>query len=132
MFTNKRSLWIFAFILLLIDQAIKFLIYEIKPQIITYNRGIFFGWIDNRYSLYIFLILGIIVLFFLFVKSSKQYMLPLTVIAVGALSNIIDRIFYPGVIDYINFSFWSSFNLSDIYIFVGALWYLQIMLTHKD
>lgn len=132
MFTKKRTLWLLGIIILIIDQTIKFLVYKYQPQIISYNRGMFFGSLDNVYLLYIFLIVGLLILFFLFARSPEKYKLPLTIIAVGALSNILDRIFYPGVIDYINFSFWSSFNLSDIYIFVGALWYLQIMFTHKD
>ena len=132
MLIKKRSLWISGIVLLLVDQVIKFMVYKYNPQIISYNRGMFFGALNNTYSLYIFLVLGITILFFLFIKSAKQYMLPLTVIAVGAFSNIIDRIFYPGVIDYINLSFWSSFNLSDVYIFIGALWYICIMFTQKD
>lgn len=132
MFFKKQTLLFVAGILLIIDQLIKYLIYKYQPQTISYNKGIFFGSLDNIYLLYFFILLGIFILIFLFIKSSKKYLLPLTIISVGALSNIIDRIFYPGVIDYINIGFWSIFNLSDIYIFIGALWYLIIMFTQQS
>jgi len=130
---SKGFLWILGTILLLLDQAIKLFVLRYYSQIISYNSGIFFGSIQNITLMYIFLVIGVIILFFLFIASNKKFSLPLTIIAAGAISNIIDRILYLGVLDYINLEFWSNFNLADIYILVGAIWYLQkLLFDHKN
>ncbi|MDR3559793.1 MAG: signal peptidase II [Candidatus Pacebacteria bacterium] len=38
----------------------------------------------------------------------------------GAISNIVDRIFFGCVIDYINLRVWPVFNLADVYITIGG------------
>lgn len=123
----KSTLFVLGIILLLLDQAMKLIILKYYPQCISYNNGIFFGSVQNSAMLYVFLVLGILVLFFLFLKSGHKYYLPLTVIVAGAISNIIDRFLYPGVLDYINLGFWSNFNLADLYILAGAIWYLILI-----
>jgi len=39
----------------------------------------------------------------------------------GAFGNLYERIVYNEVIDFIDFSFWPSFNLADSFIFLGAI-----------
>lgn len=44
-------------------------------------------------------------------------------ILIGAVSNLLDRFLYNGVIDFITISFWSVFNLADMYIVLAVgLW----------
>lgn len=45
----------------------------------------------------------------------------LALIAGGATGNLIDRLIFGGVIDYIDFKIWPVFNLADIAIVAGAL-----------
>lgn len=40
---------------------------------------------------------------------------------VGGISNIIDRVVFGGVIDFINIAIFPSFNFADIYISIGVL-----------
>jgi hypothetical protein len=47
--------------------------------------------------------------------------LPLILILSGAISNIIDRLYFGCVIDFIDLQFWSVFNLADVYITTGAI-----------
>jgi signal peptidase II len=42
-------------------------------------------------------------------------------IIIGAISNLIDRIKFDGVIDFIDVPYFTIFNFSDIYIVVGAV-----------
>lgn len=56
-------------------------------------------------------------LFFIF----KHNHLIIWIIIAGALSNLIDRIFYGGVIDYIHTPFGGIINLADIMILAGVL-----------
>lgn len=44
-----------------------------------------------------------------------------TLILSGGSSNLIDRVFYGCVIDFIDLKFWPVFNLADIYITIGAI-----------
>ncbi len=54
---------------------------------------------------------------------------PLTLIIIGALSNLLDRIKFGAVIDLIDIWLWPAFNLSDCYIIIGVIW--LIWLIHK-
>lgn len=55
-------------------------------------------------------------------KKAEQWAWALIII--GAMSNILDRIYQGGVIDFISLSFISVFNISDVYIVLGVLWLL--------
>jgi signal peptidase II len=52
-------------------------------------------------------------------RSRLQYN-GLIFIFAGALGNLIDRIFYGYVVDFINLPRWPTFNLADIFIDIGA------------
>jgi signal peptidase II len=49
----------------------------------------------------------------------------------GGLSNIIDRIYFGCVIDFINLHFWPVFNFADIYITIGVLIFFKIVYFKK-
>ena len=46
----------------------------------------------------------------------------------GAASNLIDRFWHKGVVDFIHLGFWPAFNLADVAICVGALAALAALL----
>ncbi|HLD21334.1 MAG TPA: signal peptidase II [Patescibacteria group bacterium] len=54
----------------------------------------------------------------------------LLLILTGACSNILDRIKYGYVIDFINVPFWSVFNIADVYIVIGV--FLLIITNWKN
>lgn len=53
----------------------------------------------------------------------KEYM-PWAFIVIGAMSNIVDRLLYGGVIDFVNLKLWPVFNLADCTIVIGVIWLL--------
>jgi signal peptidase II len=58
---------------------------------------------------------------------------PTILIISGAISNIIDRINYGCVIDFIDPKFWPVFNLADVYITIGTiLILLNLLLKNRD
>ena len=63
------------------------------------------------------------------ISKSKWAVIIASLLAGGGLANAYERIAYGGVFDYLNVSFWFfsnpySFNLADIYIFIGAVMFI--------
>jgi len=77
---------------------------------------------------------GIIaILFCLFIKSRIFYQkLFLVLIFSGAVSNIIDRIRFGCVVDYIDLKIFPVFNLADVCITIGAVLILINMVRNKN
>lgn len=68
-----------------------------------------------------------------YLKLKILYILSLSLILCGAASNLIDRLNYRYVIDYINLPYMPVFNLADIMIVVGAILILwQELKTKKQ
>lgn len=135
MITSKKNLQLICiFILLtLVDQLIKTLVLKYYPQIVSINKGIIFGFVDNIYVVIVLTIIGVSILYFLYKNNNKTLSIPIVLILAGAVSNIIDRFVYGGVIDYINLMHYSQLNLADLYIFAGVIYYLyQIPKTSEN
>ena len=94
-----------------------------------HNFGISFGLFSGLISPWLLIILGLLVVGFIFylMKSASDMFeeWSLLIIISGALSNIIDRIFNGYVIDFIYFHYkdfyWPAFNFADIYITIGII-----------
>ena len=94
-----------------------------------HNYGISFGLFSGLISPWVLIILGLLVVGFIFYlmkgASDRFEEWSLLIIISGALSNIIDRIFNGYVIDFIYFHykdfFWPAFNFADIYITIGII-----------
>ncbi len=56
--------------------------------------------------------------------GQKGYILPLTIILIGAISNVQDRFIYGYVIDYLDVHYFTVFNLADVMISFGTLFIL--------
>ena len=56
----------------------------------------------------------------------KTNFITLILILSGAISNLIDRLYFGCVIDFIDLKFWPVFNFADVYITIGV-----IMLIYK-
>jgi lipoprotein signal peptidase len=92
---------------------------------VTFNTGFFFGFIPvNGLIFSVVLIVIWLVLCVFFVRFIRHNRLLLAsyigLILVGGLSNIIDRVWYGGVVDYIAIGNFPIFNLSDVCIVLGA------------
>ena len=94
-----------------------------------HNFGISFGLFSGLISPWLVIILGLLVVGFIFylMKSASDTLEEwgLLIIISGAISNIIDRILNGYVIDFIYFHyksfFWPAFNFADIYITIGII-----------
>ena len=95
------------------------------------NTGVSFGMFSEWGILgrYFFSIFSILVGSFLIVlaifSNRKLFSISLSLISSGALGNAIDRVYFGGVIDFIDFFIynfhWPAFNFADIFITVGVI-----------
>ncbi len=95
------------------------------------NTGVSFGMFSEWGILgrYFFSIFSILVGSFLIVlaifSNRKLFSISLSLISSGALGNAIDRVYFGGVIDFIDFFIynfhWPAFNFADIFISLGVI-----------
>ncbi len=132
-------IWIIVFAVLALDQLSKFLItkslflHQSVPVIngvfhitLVNNRGAAFGLLKNQLYLFITASVGAIILITLSLKKQRGrrlgiYSLSLSLILAGALGNLIDRLVFGSVIDFLDFRVWPVFNIADSAITVGAI-----------
>ena len=102
---------------------------------LIWNEGIAFGLFSfDKNSLYNFLTLFIaiiiIIIFFMFIKSTGFKKYSLLIILGGALGNVYDRIFYKAVPDFIDFHInnfhWFIFNVADVFISLGVIFMILL------
>lgn len=101
------------------------------------NKGAAFGMLSNaRWIFILFTILVIVFLIvFLFLKkpASKLFNLSLILIIGGGLGNLIDRIFYGYVVDYLSISFFPPVcNFADYCVTIGAVILVIYLLFISD
>ena len=98
------------------------------------NTGAAFGMLKSRkwflFSMAILLVLAGLIFAVKIIKLKGLYQLGLGLILGGTAGNLIDRVRLGYVVDFIDFSFWPTFNVADIGITVGAV--LMIILILKD
>ena len=95
------------------------------------NTGVSFGmfseWgILGRYFFSIFsIVVGSFLILLAIFSDTKLFRIGLGLISSGALGNAIDRVYFGGVIDFIDFFIynfhWPAFNFADIFITMGVI-----------
>lgn len=129
-----------SFLLLILESLIKYVfapkisqegLYLIKPVLqLAYvpNYNIAFSLPLPAFLIYFLVISALIFLCFLwwYVLSSGNFkiLFAISLVIIGALSNLIDRFALGYVVDYINIFIWPIFNLADCLIVVGILVYI--------
>jgi signal peptidase II len=91
---------------------------------LVHNRGAAFGILNNQVPLFVFTSIFAVILIYWELKNNKHrtlYSLALGLILAGALGNLIDRVIFGYVIDFLDFQVWPVFNLADSAITVGAV-----------
>ena len=100
------------------------------------NRGAAFGIFQNAQVFFIVVTTAVLIgaVIFLKIKKPTQPVLltSITLIAAGAVGNLIDRIFRGYVVDFIDFRVFPVFNIADIAVCCGAaLFILYILFLEK-
>ena len=137
-------------IIIILDQLIKYLIstnLQLNHSIelinnffaLTYTQNIGAAWnilSGNRWLLIIIGIISLVGIYFYFIKDQKLKKIEIITCSIligGIIGNLIDRIIYGYVIDYLNFNIFGYhfpvFNLADICIVVSV--FLMIIIELK-
>ena len=133
-----------AVIILLFDQGSKWLaksylkigeIVSVIPGLnlqLAFNKGAAFGFLASHsgwqrfFFIGLTIIVSITIIFWLFKLEKKDFLdgIALSCILGGAIGNLIDRIYFGQVVDFIDFYYkkwhWYTFNIADTAICVGA------------
>jgi len=91
---------------------------------LVHNTGAAFGILRNQTPLFIFTSIFALVLIYTELKNNSHkrfYTLALSLILAGALGNLIDRLFFGYVIDFLDFRIWPVFNIADSAITIGTI-----------
>ncbi len=136
---KKREKIKLIFLIFLLDQSSKFFVSgklklnESIPVIkgvfhisLIHNYGAAFGILKNNLPLFIFSAVFAVILISRTLKKNKHQKLSLnnislSLILAGALGNLVDRLRFGYVIDFLDFRIWPVFNLADSAITIGAV-----------
>mgnify|MGYP001589980290 CR=1 FL=1 len=146
---NKKSIFIFfaALLIIILDQLTKFLIkqkLQLSQSIPIIKNILHFTYITNTGSAFglfkgfnlFFILFSIIVILaiFYFLKKikNKETTLQFSVglLLGGTVGNLIDRLYYGAVIDFIDFRIWPVFNIADSAVTISVI-FLIILLWEK-
>lgn len=129
------------FILFVLDRFTK--VYILKNPSPNFGGGFFDLHLNTELAfslpityLILYPVIIIILLFLIYFwygdfKKRSVLIWPWALVIIGAISNLMDRIQYGGVIDFINVPYFTVFNLSDIYISIGVVWLLWYQWFYK-
>lgn len=144
--------FIFLLLFLLIDRATKLWALNLKTDFLVtpnfyfslvFNKGISWGIFNNGDNWTFLLVSGLVCLITIFltvhIMGKLKQSLPIfpeLLILFGSISNILDRIIYSGVIDFIviDFGFWifPVFNLADCAIVLGVFYMFFLAIKNND
>ena len=105
---------------------------------ITYihNRGAAFGILQQQTALFIAITVVVLLAILWYhrqlPKSERMAHMALGLIFGGSVGNLIDRIRWGYVIDWLDFRIWPIFNLADSAIVIGGLLLAWMMLTREN
>jgi len=128
---------LYAIIFVLFDQVSKFIFQNkyygqgIFKIFYTENTGAAFSILQNQQLLLIIISIIVIILIFKYYKEIKVK-LPLILILAGTTGNLIDRVFFGFVRDFISVSVWPIFNLADCFNTIGIFWLIYYFYKEEN
>ena len=146
---NKKNIVIFftALLIVLLDQSTKFLVkhhHQLNQSIpiiknvlhFTYitNTGSAFGLFKGFNIFFVMFSMIVVIVIFYYLKDIKEneklLQFAVGLLLGGTIGNLIDRIAYGYVIDFIDFRIWPVFNAADSAVTAGVV--LLIVLLWKE
>ena len=148
---------LFSFVFLALDQVSKWFVVfylELEQKLylnlnnqfmnfyMAWNKGINFGLFEGDSTVQAYILTGISIaistVFFIWLRNSTSLLIQIlaSLVIGGALGNAIDRLLYGAVADFINVTCCGirnpySFNLADVFIFIGLIGLLIFKFDEK-
>jgi signal peptidase II len=148
---RRVSIAVVVVVVLVLDQFTKALVtamvLPLNPKVIipglfsivnVKNPGAAFGILSGGSTLLIVITLAALALIIYLLATTKDLLitLALSLIAGGALGNLVDRVLFSEVLDFLDFHLgsyhWPAFNVGDIAITAGVIVYLVAIFTGRD
>ncbi len=146
-YRNSYLIFSILFAVIILDQLTKYILrsfVHFPRQIviikdffyISYieNTGAAFGMMKNM-GLFLTIISFIVIIAFVyFYKKIPKNIFAYTAVGLimgGCIGNLIDRIIFGFVTDFIDFTFWPSFNIADSAISIGAIIAIYYVLKYE-
>lgn len=109
--------------LVILNQAVSFFVQKFIPTTILINDGVIFGFVRQPVAIIAVIVLGLVLITRVIATARGHAFIRwgLVLVLAGALSNVLDRMIVGGVVDYLSFFGWSTFNLADGEIILGAI-----------
>lgn len=143
------SFWRWALGVFILDQASKlgmtWLLNRLPDGVINagifrlhlvYNQGAAFGILKGHQEVFVavaVITVAAAVSYLYYLKPDYYMQIIVGMIAGGAAGNLLDRLIYGYVVDFIDFGWWPVFNLADSAIVIGACWLgLSILRPEKN
>ena len=149
---------LFSFVFLALDQVSKWFVVfylELEKKLylnlnnqfmnfyMAWNKGINFGLFEGDSTVQAYILTGISIaisiVFLIWLRNSTSLLMQIlaSLVIGGALGNALDRLLYGAVADFINVTCCEirnpySFNLADVFIFVGLLGLLIFKFDEKQ
>ena len=149
---------LFSFVFLALDQASKWFVVfylELEQKLylnlnnqfmnfyMAWNKGINFGLFEGDSTVQAYILTGISIVismvFFIWLRNSTSLLIQIlaSLVIGGALGNAIDRLLYGAVADFVNVTCCGirnpySFNLADVFIFIGLIGLLIFKFDEKQ
>lgn len=141
----KKAAPLFAVLVLALDQITKTVavsafagkVIEVLPffnLVLVWNRGISFGLFNEHsaYGAYLLIALALVIVAFFIAwlrkTDHKPVQIAICVVIAGALGNVIDRLIYGAVVDFLDFHafgyHWPAFNIADSAVVLGIAFIL--------
>lgn len=109
-----KKICLIALLVIFVDQITK---YVFKNYFVfTKNYGAAFGILQHQQLIFI-IISFIVVIAIILIKKD---LIALGFLLGGTIGNLIDRLYYGYVIDFIDLKVWPSFNLADAFSTIGV------------
>lgn len=133
---RKYLFWLIAVVTVVVDQITKALVnatlavgqsISVFPTFsLTHirNTGAGFGVLQGQNSIFILVaLITIVVIITLMKKIVEKHHTTVfaSLILGGAVGNLIDRLVYGSVTDFLSFTFWPAFNVADAALTIGVL-----------
>lgn len=144
---NNLALGLLTLAIIIVDRLVKFYVAEYISvgqsipvlgkffQItLVSNIGAAFGMFQGFSWFFILascIVFGLVVFYYQKIILNRWLVFTTAFILGGTVGNMLDRIFFGHVIDYIDFIFWPAFNISDMALTTGAIM-LIIFLFKKE